>query len=201
MADDVIELIKAQHRQIEHLLEQVARPDADAVGLLRQVAELLEPHSAAEEDFVYPTIKSKADDAGEQVDDSSAEHHHIEGLLRELLAAAPDEPGFDGVLEAFTAELRHHVEEEEQELLPALAEHSTPDERAELGRRFAEATANGNGTAATRGPAGRHAGAPAAEDLTRDELYQRAREQDASGRSTMSKQDLADAVESVEAVE
>jgi hemerythrin-like domain-containing protein len=177
---DVVKLIKTQHQQIDKLLEQAADEGADRAALLRQAADLLIPHSKAEEDFVYPTIKRKASEAGEDVEDGVVEHHSIEGMLQDLLGQDPDAPGWDGLLAALTGELRHHVEEEEQELLPVLQKTSSAEELQQMGQRFADAT-----------------GAAAAETdgLSRDELYERAREQDIKGRSKMSKDELAQALD------
>src|SRR5919202_5173601 len=138
---DVVELIKAQHRRIDELLEQAEKAEPEQVGgLLRQVADLLLPHSEAEESFVYPAIKDYDRSEDDEVKDGVAEHHHIEGLLKELLEEEPGGPGYDGKLAAMIGELRHHVEEEEQDLLPVLSEQASDEEREELGARFAEVT-------------------------------------------------------------
>jgi hemerythrin superfamily protein len=176
---DVVDLIKAQHRAMDDLLEQAQQAEPDRVReLLQQVADMLLPHSQAEESFVYPAIREYDASEDAEVKDGTAEHHHIEALMRELLTEDPSGPGFDGKLAAMVAELRHHVEEEEQDLLPVLSEKADDDEREELGTRFAEETGNGLGAAATR-----------------DELYEEARRQDVPGRSSMTKAELAEAVE------
>jgi hemerythrin superfamily protein len=137
---DVVEVIKAQHRQIDQLLDQTQQEGADVAALVQQVADLLIPHSEAEEGFVYPTIREKASDAGSDVKDGVAEHHHIEDMLRSLLSQQPGDPGYDGKLAGLIGELRHHVEEEEEELLPLLERKSSSDELAQLGERFEQAT-------------------------------------------------------------
>ncbi|AEV83270.1 hypothetical protein ACWT_2248 [Actinoplanes sp. SE50] len=177
---DIVEIIKAQHQQVDALLSQAAEEDADQLGLLQEVARMLLPHSEAEESFVYPTIRDKAAETGEEVADGVEEHHQIEEMLKNLLDGSPDDPGWDGTLAAITGELRHHVQEEEEELLPVLAERLSAEEREELGRRFQEAT---QGTP----PAGGH-------EETRRELYEKAKEQDIPGRSKMTKDELAKAV-------
>jgi hemerythrin superfamily protein len=188
VADDVVDVIKAQHREIDRLLEEAMAQGSDTLGLLGQVSELLTPHSQAEESFVYPAIAQRAQEEGEEVEDGAAEHHHIEGLLQELLGGDPDEPGYDGKLAALVGELRHHVEEEEQDLLPVLSEQASDDDRAEMGARFAERTGWSRGTdGAGEGSEGK---AP-----TRDELYAKAKEQDVPGRSSMTKDELERAVE------
>jgi hemerythrin superfamily protein len=192
VADDVVDVIKAQHREVDRLLEEAMSAGADTAALLRQVSDLLTPHSEAEESFVYPAIGQRAPkEEGEQVHDSLAEHQHIDQLLQELLAGDPDEPGFDGKLAALVGEIRHHVEEEEEELLPVLAEQASDEDRAEMGARFAQQTGWTRGTAGASGGSGGEKGG----DLTRDELYEKAKEQDVAGRSSMTKAELEQAVE------
>jgi hemerythrin superfamily protein len=192
MADDVVDVIKAQHREVDRLLEEAMSEGSDRAALLRQVSDLLTPHSEAEESFVYPAIAERAPkQEGEEVHDSLAEHHHIDQLLQELLAGDPDEPGFDGKLAALVGEVRHHVEEEEEELLPVLSEQASEEDRAEMGARFAQQT---NWTGGTGGASG-GSGAGQGGDLTRDELYEKAKEQDVPGRSSMTKAQLEQAVD------
>ena len=181
---DVVDLIKAQHRIMDSLLEQAQQAEPDEIpGLLRQVAAILMPHSEAEESFVYPAIREYDESEADEVRDGTAEHHHVEQLMRELLSEDPSGPGYDGKLAAMVGELRHHVEEEEEDLLPVLSEKASDDEREELGARFAEVTGHEGDDVR-----------PASE-LTRDELYRQAREQGVEGRSSMSKEELAQAVE------
>ena len=180
MPDDIVTLIKAQHREVERLLDQAEEEGADTLALLRQVSELLIPHSQAEESFVYPAIKRYDASEADEVKDGAAEHHHIEAVLTELLAEDPDSPGYDGKQAGMVGELRHHIEEEEQDLLPVLSEKASAGERAEMAARFATAT-NWTGGGAGDG------------DATRDELYERAKEQGVPGRSEMTKDELRDA--------
>jgi hemerythrin superfamily protein len=187
MTDDVVTLIKAQHREMERLLDQAAQEDADTLALLRQVNELLGPHSEAEESFVYPAIEKADPEEAEEVQDGAAEHHHIEELLGQLLEEDPDDPGYDGKLAAMVGELRHHIEEEEQELLPVLETKASSDKRADLAGRFAEATG-------WTGKGGGDRGSTDAQP-TRAELYDKAKEQKVPGRSGMNKAELAEAVD------
>ena len=178
---DIVEVIKEQHRQVDELLSRAAEEGADRLALLQEVARMLLPHSEAEEDFVYPTIRAKATETGAEVADGVAEHAQIEEMLQNLLRGNPDDPGYDGTLAAITGELRHHVQEEEEDLLPVLEEALDDTEREEMGRRFVEATSGAL-------PREEHRG------NTRHDLYERAKEQNIPGRSKMTKDELADAV-------
>jgi hemerythrin superfamily protein len=173
---DIVEIIKEQHRQVEDLLARAERGDGDSAALMQEVARLLLPHSEAEEAFVYPTIRDLAGEIGEEIKDGAVEHHQVEEMLQNLLRGDADDPGYDGTVAAIAGELRHHVQEEEQDLLPILSERLDAAERDEMGRRFIEATS-----------ADLH-------EATRRELYEKAREQHIPGRSRMNKQELAEAI-------
>jgi hemerythrin-like domain-containing protein len=188
VSDDIIDLITADHREVEQLFGQLdSAGDQDAV--IRRIADELIPHSKAEEQVVYPAIASAASDADDEVKDGTAEHHHIEEMLQQLLENGADAPGSDGILAAVVAETKHHVEEEETDILPAYRENSTPDERADLGRRFAEAKQRARAGGASSGAGGSSSG------KTRDELYEEARRAGVEGRSSMTKDELAKALD------
>jgi iron-sulfur cluster repair protein YtfE (RIC family) len=197
---DVIELIKVQHRRIDELLGRAESADPKGVAaLLQQAADLLVRHSQAEESFVYPAIRDHDRSEEQDVEEGLAEHDHIDELLQDLLRADPTKPGFDGRLAAMIGELRHHVQEEETILLPALAEQADTAEREQLGARFAEVTGDeaGGDEAGGDEAGGAAAGEPGgtSDGRTRDELYQLAKEQSIAGRSAMSKDELARALD------
>jgi hypothetical protein len=190
---DVIELLKKDHREVERIfakLESDRTSEEEKARLLRKVADELVAHSKGEEDVVYPDVRASAPDEGEDVEDGVAEHHHVEELLIQLLAMELTDPGADGILAAVVAEVRHHVEEEEQDILPVYRKATTAEQRAEIGARFLqrkqqELTARGV--------------APSSEDqlidLTVDELYERAKEAGVPGRSDMTKDELIKALQ------
>jgi hemerythrin superfamily protein len=132
----VISLIKADHQDLEKVFVQLEEEQGDIKALLQQVAEMLIPHSKAEEDVVYPAIKKLVPDENSEVDDGIAEHHHVEETLKKLLAEDPDDPGADGLIAAMIGEVRHHVEEEEDDILPAFGKAASPQQLTELGDQF-----------------------------------------------------------------
>jgi hypothetical protein len=105
-------------------------------------------------------------------------------LLGELQGLGPSEEAFDAKVTVLMENVRHHVEEEEEEMLPQ-AQEVLGSDLAELGRRMAERKQQlldgGAGDAAVAGK-------------TRDELYEQAQRLGVRGRSRMTKQELAKAV-------
>lgn len=136
----VVTLIKEDHRELEAVFKKLENAEPDQIrGLLRKVAELLIPHSKAEEQVVYPAIKATAPKESTDVNDGIAEHHHVEETLNELLVSEPDAPGVDGMIAAMIGEVRHHVEEEEEEILPAFAKAASNQQLSDLGEEFTAA--------------------------------------------------------------
>lgn len=136
----VITLIKDDHTKLEAVFKRLEKAEPDQLPeLLRQVAELLIPHSKAEEQVVYPAIKAAMPTEGSDVADGIEEHHHVEETLRQLLASDPDAPGVDGLIAAMIGEVRHHVEEEEQQILPGFAKAVDNRQLGDLGDAFTAA--------------------------------------------------------------
>jgi hemerythrin superfamily protein len=207
MAADAVTLIKNDHRVMERLFEMLKDPDSDRPALIAEVVARLSAHSWAEEEKVYPAL-IKADPAEEgQVYHGVEEHHEATELLHKLMATDPTSSQFDSVLEEFVDAVTHHVEEEESEILPDLSESVDDARLEELGRAFEERRleilaahgitdqAVGSGGAAAQLALGERAGRGDVAGLTREELYEKAREADVPGRSQMNKEELAKAVE------
>jgi hemerythrin-like domain-containing protein len=194
--DNVVTLIKNDHDTFEWFFTKLesedTEPDEKAQLLLR-LEGLLKPHSDAEEQVVYPTISQTVPKEDEEVKDGAAEHHHVEELMLQLKAQPMDAPGADGILAAMIGELRHHIEEEEQDILPEYAEAADNDELDRVGREFREAKERvrvENGFPEFE--------RPDLIDLTRDELYDRAKAAGLEGRSDMSKDELVQALSAAE---
>jgi hemerythrin-like domain-containing protein len=136
----VITLIKDDHQKLESVFKKLESAEPNKIpDLLQQVAELLLPHSKAEEQVVYPAIKSAAPQEESDVDDGIAEHHHVEEVLEQLKSSDPEAPGVDGLIAAMIGEVRHHVEEEEHDILPKFAAAVDNQRLSELGEEFTRA--------------------------------------------------------------
>lgn len=188
---DVISLITTDHREMEKLFSRLEKNRSGRPELLHQVAAMLTAHSRAEEERVYPAI---ARDAGEseEVRHGAEEHHEAASLLDVLARTDPDSADFDEKLHELIDAVKHHIQEEETEILPALRSSVSGKRLNELGRAFderrrQELSAQGMTTSAS--------GGRSVADRSRAELYQEAKDRGIPGRSTMSKDELAKAVQ------
>lgn len=187
MAADAVMLIEQDHRALEALFDQVTAGKGDREALIQQITTRLTAHARAEEAEVYPALETEPREE-EEVEHAYDEHREAEHLLRKArnLTASPH---FDEAFQAFVAAVRHHVEEEEQQLLPTLRKAVDQATLEQLGAAFERARTEllGDESAAT-GPG------DDLEQATKAELYEMAKEAEIPGRSTMAKDELAEAL-------
>ena len=187
MPTDADTLIKDDHRVMEQLFERMRTQKNRRSVLVKECVARLSAHSWAEEERVYPAIVKADPPEQNEVYHGVEEHHEAEQLLHKLAETDPQSPDFDAVLEEFIAAVTHHVEEEESTILPALAESVDRAKLDELGAAFEERR--------TAVLADHGIGVGSAAELSRDELYQKAKQADVPGRSTMTKDELAQALQ------
>jgi iron-sulfur cluster repair protein YtfE (RIC family) len=138
MVNDPMRILKADHREVEKLLDKLADSEegAEREQMVDELVTKLSAHMQAEESIVYPPVKAEV---GEE-DEEEAEIEH--GLAREGLDKVQqmvDMPGFGAAVEMLKGGISHHVKEEETELLPELKESLERDEWLAIGDALVEA--------------------------------------------------------------
>lgn len=136
-AGDIIDLISDDHRLFEELMRAMRDVTADRDAARSAFADLLIAHSEAEEEIVYPRLKSKKVIDGEEEEHGEAEHAATnEALLHLLRAKGTDTQKFEDALEAVAEVLNHHIGEEELSILNPAREDASEDLRQELGKTW-----------------------------------------------------------------
>jgi hemerythrin superfamily protein len=173
MRRNVSELIRDDHREFERLFDQLRDPDKRPLQAPMLVA-LLAAHARAEEAHVYPSLRELTD-SGDEVEHSQEEHVEADALAERLVDLDLSDPEFDKILDQLVAAVRHHLEEEEESVLPALDD--IPDDHQEALAR---------GFLATR----LHHLCFGTIDLTKSELQTQAANEGVAGTSSMTKDEL-----------
>jgi hemerythrin superfamily protein len=142
MAQDAVALIKADHRTVEKLFREFEQAGDRAYKtkqqLVEQIIRELEVHATIEEESYYPAVEAKAKkDGKELVAEAVEEHHVVKVLLGELATMSAEDDAFDAKVSVLMENVRHHVEEEEGELLPQSEEILGEEELARLGEEMA----------------------------------------------------------------
>jgi hemerythrin-like domain-containing protein len=144
-------LLEDQHRKVEALFEKLESGGADR-AVLDELANSLAAHMAIEQDIFYPAIKEVDSDL---VNESFEEHSIAEVALKRLLATDSDDDSFEARVTALKELIEHHVEEEEEELFPAVEKALSAETLEKLGkvmsRRFEEVLSAGFESAVPQG--------------------------------------------------
>ncbi|SCF05716.1 Hemerythrin HHE cation binding domain-containing protein [Micromonospora coriariae] len=143
--EDVVDLLLAQHAQIEQLFLLVIGSTGDARrDAFDELVELLAAHETAEEEVVHPLARTLPGGGGDaMVDDRLDEERQAKQTLQTLIAGGVDADGFDiGIILLRDAVLTHARYEERYEF-PRLRQHVPPGRLRSLAGavRAAETTA------------------------------------------------------------
>lgn len=138
MPVDALELVQAQHEQVDELISQLeddALPVDRKRAVLHELASQLVAHAAMEELLFYPAVRAKQTE--EILLDPADEHLALRRALSELMHTPLGEPPFEARLAVLKEEFDHHAHEEEEEVLfPELRQLMTEDELVTLGREM-----------------------------------------------------------------
>ncbi|XAS77124.1 hemerythrin domain-containing protein [Dermatophilaceae bacterium Sec6.4] len=131
MSTDAIVLLKEDHQQIRKLFRQFqdAGPNATKTkgDLVAKIIEALTVHTYIENECMYPRVRELLPDLEQDVLESYEEHHVADVLATELFAMDPSDERFDAKTTVLIENVRHHMDEEEDEWFPKV--------RAGLGRK------------------------------------------------------------------
>lgn len=177
---ELLEHLTQEHRKAEDLMDRLGdtEPGPQRRQLIDDLTDALTVHMEVEERFLYPIV---ADALGSETEQEADTEH---SLARDGLATLhdlADEPGFGAAVEMLKAGVGHHVREEEDEIFPKLRQQAPQVEGLDPEELETEVKQGRDGEPA--------------DEPTRDELYERARAAGIPGRSSMSKDELAAALD------
>jgi hemerythrin superfamily protein len=179
---DAISLTLQDHREVDALFskyESLTGNGQQKRDIVHQIIRELSIHAAIEEQFLYPTMRNNLPDGGQLVQEAIQEHQEAKELLNALDKMTPDESGYDQRVRSLIQDVRHHVQEEEGELLPKLRSAVSQErldqlgEAMEAGKRLAPTRPHPNAPAT---PPGNIVAGPAAAavDRVRDRVREAA---------------------------
>jgi hemerythrin superfamily protein len=122
---DAINVIEGDHRTVEQLFARFERlrAEGDAEGKRPVVASIIRElriHAEVEEEVLYPNIRRLLADGDALAAEAFREHAEAKEALAEIEGKSPQDPDFDAKVTTLINDVRHHVNEEESEMLPKL---------------------------------------------------------------------------------
>ncbi len=129
---NVLDLLTAQHTEMDALFEQLENGQGDRRSVLTELADKLSAHATVEEKLFYPAVMSK--DTHDKLQEAVEEHLQLKRMLNDLVTLRLDDETFTAKLQVLKEQTAHHAhKEEEGELFPIVKKAMTKDELAALG--------------------------------------------------------------------
>jgi hemerythrin superfamily protein len=140
---DAINLLMDDHREVETYFRQFEqagpRANVTKAKLVDSMITALSVHAAIEEALFYPAARQASTDSTGQVLESLEEHHIVKWVCSELQGMKPTDERFGAKVNVLIENVRHHVEEEEQDLFPRIKAALSEEHLADLGQQMEEA--------------------------------------------------------------
>lgn len=140
---DAITLLKDDHKSVEKLFHQFEQAGERAYvekrKIVDRVIEELTVHASIEEQIFYPVTRATVPAVEDMALESLEEHHVVKLLLAELQHMDADHERFVAKMTVLMENVRHHVEEEEDDYFPKVREELGRNAMNEIGDAMAEA--------------------------------------------------------------
>ena len=123
---DAIVLLKADHKEVRKLFADFEKAGDDAQAtkqrLVDKMIELLTVHTYIENEVMYPRVRQLLPDLEDDILESYEEHHVADVLVMELSAMSASDERFTAKTMVLIENVRHHMQEEEDEWFPQVRE-------------------------------------------------------------------------------
>ncbi len=113
-AQDAIQLLKADHREVEEMFEKFdkARTSASKRKIADEICKALTVHSQIEEELFYPACE-KAGVEQDLLDEATVEHQGVKTLISQIVDGSPEDGLWEAKVTVLKENVEHHVKEEE----------------------------------------------------------------------------------------
>ena len=134
---DVIQVITSQHEQVKKLLSEVGAGSGKALERsFNELRRTIAVHETAEEEVVYPALRSSGDEGKRVADARTTEEAEGTKVLAQLEDAELGSQQFTALFEKFRKAVLAHAEAEEAEALPLLKRTQDPAMLAKMAKAF-----------------------------------------------------------------
>jgi len=113
-----VSLLKKDHQRVKELFDKFEKTTSRAAKkkIVEAALQELKLHAAIEEELFYPAVRKPI---GKKVMNEADEEHHVAKLLiAELSTMSGSESHLDAKFIVLAENVRHHINEEEREMLP-----------------------------------------------------------------------------------
>jgi hemerythrin-like domain-containing protein len=146
---NAVQMIRQDHKKVKGLFRKFdqAKNNGAKKRIADQVIQELEVHTTLEEEIFYPAVQNELGDK-EMIDEANKEHQQAKEIIQELKTLDSEDDQLKEQFAELVECIKHHVEEEENEMLPR-AEESGMD-LTDYGNQMSERKAELTGKTQTK---------------------------------------------------
>ena len=139
--NDIVDDIMTDHREVEDVFKEIEGSDNPNTRrqLVEHVITELVRHSVAEEQYLYPVARRVLPDGDKIADHELHEHAEAEEVMSKIEKTDTEDAEFDRLVGELIKDIRHHIEDEEGDLLPKLRDACEATELGKLAEQFQRA--------------------------------------------------------------
>lgn len=120
--NSVVAMLREDHEKVKQLFEEFKElKGREKSEVAKTAIRELEIHADLEERIIYPAIRQEMD-MDDTMNEAVEEHHLVHVLIRELKKLKPSNEAFEAKFNVLSELVKHHVQEEEGEILPQAEE-------------------------------------------------------------------------------
>jgi hemerythrin-like domain-containing protein len=139
VSNDAIVILRDDHKQVRALFREFEKPSTTKSRkgtIVKKVIELLTVHTYIENEVMYPEVRRLLPDLEDDILESYEEHHVADVLVMELAALKPGDERFEAKTTVLIENVRHHMDEEEQDWFPKVRDGLSRTQLRELGEQL-----------------------------------------------------------------
>jgi hypothetical protein len=116
--NDAVSILKRDHDTVKELFDdfEKAKQKSAKKKIVAKALTELKVHAALEEEIFYPAVRAALEH--DLMNEADEEHHVAKVLIAELEKMTGKEDHYDAKFTVLSENVRHHIKEEEGEMLP-----------------------------------------------------------------------------------
>jgi len=146
---DAIVMLREDHQELRRVFREFERAkDATAAQqrrLVDKMMKLLTEHTHIENEVMYPRVREMVPKLEDDILESYEEHHVADLLISELALMRPSDERYRAKALVLIENVRHHMEEEEDDWFPKVRDALGRNQLQELGAAMKAARKNAPG--------------------------------------------------------
>jgi hemerythrin-like domain-containing protein len=135
------EMLRQDHKRVQDLFDafEEAQTPEQKKEIVQTALRELKIHTALEEEIFYPAVRQELGEEESDLMDAALEEHHVaKVVIQELEEMKPEDERYDAKFKVLGESVKHHIQEEESEMLPKAEEISIEELGEEMMERKQE---------------------------------------------------------------